>query len=606
MLYKRVFKNKKRIAGFTLIEVLVGVAVFVVIATAMYQAYSSLFVLTSANQYKILALNLANEQFEIVRNLSYENVGEVNGIPNGLVPHEQDLVRGGITFKVVTTIRNVDLPFDGTIGGDPNDLSPADNKLVEVQVECPLCKNYTPISLTTTIAPKNLETASTNGALFIKVFDANGIPVSEADVIVINSSADPDIIIQDETDVNGMLQIVDVPPGVNAYHISVSKSGYSSAQTFPPGGIVHGYLNSTPTQPDATVVVQQVTQVSFAIDKLSTLSFKSLTPLCSPVGNINFTLSGSKTVGFQIPKFLADLSTNGAGDYSSTTMEWDAYNAIGADSTYDIIGISPLNPIPLNPDSVQDVKLIVATKDPRSLLVTVKDSATSLPVTGAEVSIIGPSYSSVQTTDRGYINQTDWSGGPEQEIYENTNRYLIDDGGVAVDAPAGEIRLRNIFGSFASSGSLESSTFDTGSQSNFHNMVWSPTDQPIDTGPDSLKFQIATNNEQATTSWAYTGPDGTENTYYTPSNSVIHDSHDGKRFIRYKVFLNTESTSVTPNVSDIAFTFTSDCTPPGQVVFSGLGAGTYDIQVSKAGYTTSNTSVDVSDDWTEKQVILAP
>src|SRR3989338_5868992 len=112
--------------SFTLIETLVWVAVFLVIATAVYQAYTSLFTLINLNQYKILGLNLANEQFEIARNLSYSDVGEISGIPNGKIPHVQNFTRGGIPFIVIFTVRNIDLPFDGTIGGAPNDLSPAD------------------------------------------------------------------------------------------------------------------------------------------------------------------------------------------------------------------------------------------------------------------------------------------------------------------------------------------------------------------------------------------------------------------------------------------------------------------------------------------------
>lgn len=603
----KISRTKK---GFTLVEMLVSVAVFLIISTALYRTYVSLFALASVTQFKILALNAANEQFEIIRNLSYSDVGEVNGIPNGKIPHTQTIVRGGVTFNVTVNIRNVDLPFDGTIGGNPNDLSPADNKLAEVRIDCPSCKNYTPITLTTTISPKNLETASTNGALFIKVFDANGLAVSGATVRVVNTKVVPNIVVQDETDVNGKLQIVDVPPGVQAYSIAVSKPGYSSAQTYPPGGTVNGYLNPTPTQPDATVVVQQVTQASFAIDQLSTLSFKSVSPICAPIGGIDFNLSGSKTVGASIPKFISNMVTDGSGNYSSTTMEWDSYNVTGIDSNYDIVGINPLNSIPLNPHSTQDVKLIVAPKNPRSLLITVKDSATQLPLTGVTVEVTGPSsYSNTQVTDRGYMNQTDWSGGAGQEIYTSPLHYFLDNGNVAVNAPTGEIKLKNVFGSYVSNGTLESSTIDTGSPSNFYNLVWSPTDQPVATGPDSLRFQFATNKElTATTTWDYKGPDGTSSTFYTPANSVINSIHNGDQYVRYRVLLSTLASTSTPNVSDIAFTFTSSCTPPGQVVFSGLNSGTYHVTASKSGYTTSQVDVSISSsaNWTEQQIILAP
>ncbi len=605
MLYKNDLKSIiKKSSGFTLIEVLVGVAVFVVVATAVYQAYANLFVITSANQYKILAINAANEQFEIARNLSYADVGEINGIPNGKLPHVQTWVRGGITFTITTTVRNVDLPYDGTLGGTPNDLSPADNKLVEVQIDCSTCKNYVPITLTTTIAPKNLETASTNGALFIKVFDGNGLPVQGADVHIVNTKATTTITIDDVTDINGMLQIVDVPPGVEAYAITISKEGYSTARTYP----ANGPDNPNPNQVDATVVLQQVTQVSFSIDALSTLSFSSVSDLCTPRPDINFTLTGSKLIGDEMPKYSRNHVTNSQGKYVNTVMEWDSYTVVGTDADYDIIGINPLNAIQLNPNSTQEVMLVVSSKNPKSLLVTVKDSSTLLPVTESTVSVTGPGgYSETDTTGRGYINQTDWSDGSGQVTFVDPQMYFTDDGGVDTDAPNGEIKLREAFGTYSSSGVLVSSTIDTGALSNFYNLVWSPTDQPVETGPSSLKFQFASNAEiTATTTWDFKGPDGTALTYYTTANSIISNVHNGDRYVRYKVFLSTDTATSTPNVSDVAFTFASSCRPPGQVVFSGLSGGNYDISVSKSGYTISTSSVMVTGDWTENTIILAP
>ncbi len=586
--------------GFTLVEVLVGTAVFLVIATAVYQAYTSLFILIGANQYKILALNLANEQFEIVRNLAYSDVGETTGIPRGKIPHSQNLVRGGVTFTVTSTIRNIDLPFDGTIGGTPNDLSPADNKLVEVEVTCAACTGFSPITLTTTVAPRNLETASTNGALFIKVFDANGQEVVDAEVHVVNSAAG--ITIDDVTDINGMLQIVDVPPGANAYAITVTKPGYSTASTH-----AASVANPNPTQPDATVLIQQVTQVSLAIDRTSTLEVESLSPICAAIGNIDFRLTGSKLIGENLLKYSHDHATNGSGMYSNSSMEWDSYTIANIDDAYDVVGVNSLNSFALNPNSSQHVALLVAPKNPRTLLVTVKDANTGLPISDATVVLEDDEEdATTQITDRGYINQTDWSGGAGQEAYTDLVKYFSDDGNIETGSPDGELELRNVFGSHAAAGSIVSSVFDVGIPSNYNKIIWTPTDQPPAAGADSVKFQFATNDEVSTTTWNYTGPDGTSATYYTLADTTLHSIHNGHRYARYKVFLSTESDTVTPNISDIAFTYTSSCTPPGQVVFSGLESGTHTLTVSKSGYTTVvDEAVSISDPWAERIITLS-
>ena len=72
------------------------------------------------------------------------------------------------------------------------------------------------------------------------------------------------IVIDDVTNINGMLQVVDAPPGVNAYEIIVSKDGFTTDQTYTPGAAG----NPNPTKPHATVAIQQLTQISFVIDEV--------------------------------------------------------------------------------------------------------------------------------------------------------------------------------------------------------------------------------------------------------------------------------------------------------------------------------------------------
>lgn len=601
-LYNKIINNIKSLKkGFTMVETIVGIAVFLVISLALYQVYVSLFSVASASQYKILAISLANEQFEIIRNLPYSDVGEVSGIPNGKIPHSQQFVRGGITFTVITTIRNIDLPFDGTLGGTPNDLSPADNKLAEVEVRCDTCKGYIPITLTTTIAPKNLETASTNGALFIKVFDANGIPVSDANVHVVNNKISPNIIIDDVTNVNGMLAIVDAPPGIEAYEITVSKNGYSTDKTYATSS-----TNLNPTKPNATVLVQQVTQISFVIDRVSNLTIKSVGPTCVVIPSFNFTMTGAKTKGVNIPKFSSALSTDSSGLYTNNNIEWDTYSITGTDSSYDVYGLNPLSPNEITPNSTETVMIIGGPKTPKSLLVTVKDSVTGLPVTGATVQLTdNDDYEYTQITDRGYFTQTDWSGDDGQVNFTDETKYYTDDGNLEISSPDGELKLKNISGNFATTSEMESSTIDLGSASNFHKIFWKPTDQPVQTGTTSLRIQFATNSViNASTTWVYKGPDGSINTYYTASDTNINSVHNGDRYVRYKIYLSTNDNSFTPNVSDIYFTYTSDCTPPGQVIFKGLSTGSYTITTSRSDYPTTTNVSNVSSSWQEQTVIL--
>lgn len=587
--------------GFTLVELLVGITVFMIIAGSIYQTYNSTMSAIRASRLKVTATALANEQFEIIRNLSYSDVGVIGGIPNGKVPNTQNFVRDGANLIVKTTIRNIDDPFDGTVGELINDLSPADYKLAELEISCPSCRNFLPLYFTTHIGPRALESASTNGALFVHVFDAVGQPVVGANVHIENNQALPPILIEDITNNNGFLQIIDAPLGVEAYEITVSKPGYSTDKTYQNGA----QGNPNPTKPHATVALQQLTQISFAIDKISTLDISSVTDVCSSVPSVDFSLSGSKLIGTNpnILKYSASHITDGIGRKTISSLEWDTYNLNLTDGLYDLAGAIPLLPLILNPNASQDLKLIMTTKDPRSILITVKDASTQLPLSDAVVQLEGSGYDTSFVTGRGFLRQTDWSGGAEQADFIDPTKYFDSDLNIDIINPAGEIKLWKQL-EYVLSGYLISSTFDTGSASNFHQILWQPQDQPPGVGPDSVRFQIATNNNK--TSWSFLGPDGTANTYYTLANQNINSLHNGDRYFRYKIFLQTTNANWTPIVSDISFTFTSACVPPSQVFFTGLAAGDYTLRISKAGYQPFTDTVTVSSSWQQREVILSP
>lgn len=591
------YQEKK---GFTLIEVLVGIAIFSLMSFSIYQAFISSIRLTQLARQMTAAAALASEQFEIIHNLPYADVGLVSGVPTGKLAATKSVIRDNANFLVETTVRNIDDPFDGILGGTPNDTSPADYKLVELKVSLPGNQKFQPLSFTEYIAPKNLENSSTNGALFVRVFDSNGKPIPEASVHLENNSSVPAIILDDTTNKDGLLQVVDVPPGITAYEITVSKNGYSQDKTYAAG------VSPSPIMPHATVLAQQVTQASFAIDKTSSLEVESVTETCTPVGNINFHLQGSKLVGTapDVLKYQNDFSTDGAGKKSVTGLEWDSYDLDMTDSAYDLVGSISMIPFNLAADSVQDMRIVVAPKDPRALLVGVEQAGTLLPLSGVTVKMKKGTSTIELTTGRGFLRQTDWSGGPGQANFTAPDKYFSGDGNLDTFNPAGEIKLREVFSLYVASGTLISSAFDTGSVSNFYQLLFSPTDQPLSAGTSSVKLQIATNNDNAT--WNFLGPDGTANTFYTATSTNVNAAHNGDRYLRYKISLETASSTFTPNVAEVNFTFSSLCVPPGQVLFSGLESGSYSLTASKAGFKEYSENINISSDSQQLEITMMP
>lgn len=590
--------------GFTLVETLVATAIFISVVVAIYSGFANILKIMNIIRIKGIMTNIANEQFEIMRNLSYQNVGTVSGIPSGVFPQDQTVVRDDKSFDIQTVVRNVDEPFDGTFDGIPRDLSPADMKIIEVTISCLSCNtSLTPISFTTKIAPKNLETASVNGALIVRVFDASGLPVSGANVNIINNNITPTINLNDETDVNGILTIVDAPPSVSGYQITVSKDEYSTDRTY----IVGESYNPNPTKPNVTVVVQQISQISFTIDKTSTINISTVNNQCIVTPYFNFNISGNKLIGTNPDtiKYSNSFVTNSLGKLTLSDIEWDTYNISGIDNTYDIIGTNPLLSLGVNPNVDQDMEIITAYKNGRRLLVVVRDQSTGLPITDAIVTLTnGSGYSNSITTNEGFLTQTDWQGGDGQDTFLDFSKYLDSDGNIDYNSSSGNLSLNKIFENYVSSGYLTSSTFDIGGVGNFRQIIWNPITEPIQTGESSVRIQIATNNDNAT--WNFLGPDGTQSSYYTSLDQNINSSHNGDRYIRYRLYLSTLDQLFTPIISDISFTYTSSCIPPGQVYFSALSSGIYTISIEKNDYQSTSKDVDITNNWTKEEITISP
>lgn len=600
-------KNPKK--GFTLVETLVGVSIMAIVAFSIYGAFTKIFYYIADLRAKSASITIINEQIEIIRNLPYTSVGIVSGIPNGILPREKTIVRAGKTFNITTTIRNIDDPFDGVLGGTPNDTSPADGKLVEIEIDCDNCKDFTPTSYVARVSPKNLETASNNGALFVRVFDANGVAIEGADVHVVNPLATTTITIDDVTNNTGYLQIVDAPPAVAAYQITVTKPGYSTDRTYATSS-----SNPSPLIPHATVINQQVTQVSLAIDRLSTLNISSKNESCAPVGAVNFSLNGSKKIGQTPDVYKTENSyvTNSLGIKTLSSVEWDTYTLTPSTAVYDLVGTNPISPINVLPGEELPVDIVVAPKRPNALLVSVRNSI-GLPISGVKVTLEKSGDDIVRTTSEGSVTQTNWSEGSGQTDWPglagsgvgDESSFLSTDGNIETNSPVGDLKLKDVFGTYSSSGTLTSSTFDVGTTSSYAFIRSLPTDQPVQTGVNSVKFQVASNSTNtASTTWNFVGPDGTASTFYTTTDQSLALAHSGNRYLRYKLFMSTLDSAYTPLVSDISLTFISSCIPPGQVSFSNLDFGIYNITVEKTGLITYTGIVDINGAFQSSEVVL--
>jgi type II secretory pathway pseudopilin PulG len=253
-------KSQKSKRGFSLIESLIGILLIVVVFLGMVGAFRLGLKVLVQSKARVTALALANQRIEEIRNLPYNDVGTVGGIPPGVIPQTETKTLNNIEFTIATTIIYIDDPFDGLA---PDDLISADYKRAKVKVFWPGIIGGEVI-LITDVAPKGIETVEGGGTLSITVLNATGDGVGQATVRVVNDQVDPPIDASYLTDDYGNLILAGAPTSTEAYQITVTKSGYSSERTYSREEIAN------PLKPHASVYEGDLTEISFAIDQTGT------------------------------------------------------------------------------------------------------------------------------------------------------------------------------------------------------------------------------------------------------------------------------------------------------------------------------------------------
>jgi len=356
--------------GQTLIGILISLALLVILAQALFTLTNTSYQLVGFNRSRIAARHLAQEKIELIRNLPYDLVGTVGGIPSGTLSQSETVNRNGLTYTIRTSVVYIDDPFDNTA---PLDLLPVDYKRVRVDVSWDglTPSRNGPIVLATDIAPQGIETTAGGGTLSILVFDANAEPVPQADVTIQASGVTPAIDLELQTNDNGRIILPGAPICTACYSISVTKEGFSSDKTYTTTEVTN------PTRPLQTILEGAVTEISFAIDQTSTLTITTLTDRESGFSvrpNTPFFLRGEKIIGTDIDdlpvyKYSEYFTTDELGSLEVPDLEWDNYDIILLEAdTITLAGSNPLLPYSLLPNVDESLSVALADKSLHSLL----------------------------------------------------------------------------------------------------------------------------------------------------------------------------------------------------------------------------------------------
>ena len=103
----------KKKSGFTLLDTIVGVSIFLLVGIIVFQAYTNLLKVMSISSERVAASSILQEEIEQIRNIPFTDIGLSGGMPPGNLEQTKTISRNGKDYLVTTIIRNVDDEFDG-------------------------------------------------------------------------------------------------------------------------------------------------------------------------------------------------------------------------------------------------------------------------------------------------------------------------------------------------------------------------------------------------------------------------------------------------------------------------------------------------------------
>lgn len=256
-------------SGSGYIDVIVGIGLMTLVFLGIFGVIQLSVQVIGNNKAKVGAIALAVEQMEYLRSLPYNDVAVLGGVPAGTIASSTTETINNITYTRRTSIRYIDDPADGLDSG--SDTIPTDYKVAKVTVEWQLRDDPKSVTLVSNIVPKGLESALPGtGSLYINVIDALGSPIAGADVTFINNLVSPAINETRLSDIDGVASILGAPTSTSGYEITVSDTGYSTAQTY-----AATTSNPNPSPGHLTVVEDTITSSTFAIDRVATTTIQT-------------------------------------------------------------------------------------------------------------------------------------------------------------------------------------------------------------------------------------------------------------------------------------------------------------------------------------------
>ena len=298
--------------GVSLVELIIVVAIIAIVFGGLFGTFQLMFKIVANSKAESGALALATERMEFIRLFDYYDLGTVGGIPEGTVPQNSTTTLNGISYNERVLIQYVDAPDDGSGAADSNSIT-ADYKRVKVEYTWNIRGVDKSLTLVSNIVPPGIETLAGGGTLTINVFDADVQPVDDAVVHIYNDTGTSTIDVTVNTGPTGIANFPGAP-ALAGYQITVTKPGYSSAQTYSASS-----SNPNPNPAHVAVVEYAVTTMNFQIDELSDLTIRTIGEPTTSVFSDTFSNSALIASSSDVNIGSGEITLSGSpGSYAAT------------------------------------------------------------------------------------------------------------------------------------------------------------------------------------------------------------------------------------------------------------------------------------------------
>lgn len=388
--------NKK---GFTIIEALVTLFIFSLITVTFYQIFTvgTSFIIEAKNRNA--ATLLANEKMEIIRNLNYDQIGTVGGIPDGSLSPDERVSASGRGFRVLTDIVYVDDSFDEVGSNDENAVM-TDYKIAKVIILWGGEGNDQRVELVSRFVPPGIETGDPNeGTLVVNILSQDG-GVSGANVNIQNAYTSPIVDINKESDNNGQIYLPGAEQSIQTYKITVSKSGYETVETLDPDA---PGLTYSPFDKNGSVIAGDISISNITINKLANLKISSINSAGESLPDVGFSIAGGRQLDvegniFNISELNQSTGSTGEKIFSNISPGRITFTRGAEIDGYTFVGMGVVSPFVLNPDESREVFLRFASDELVWVAVTVLDLGDNF-LEGAQVKLTNVSgYNKTLTT----------------------------------------------------------------------------------------------------------------------------------------------------------------------------------------------------------------